>query len=388
MDESTIRQRANVCCKLFEVLVVICPAYDDSRKATTIHAEDQLARFKIWAGNIGVDAEGHGSLDYRLRDSPQARLLMLELLESLQSHLQRGKLLEIVQSHVSPCSNINTAIEIGKPSDEFADSRGSSLTPDGTRLNAYECSQSSAVSSSFHGTETESLAELLQLSPFEQRIHGVEQTIDRLYRLSIAIRRPSLVGQNTKAANFTIRDDEGNEVDAEFESYALKRATHQFPHAPPWLLKRLATAITLRRRRFLYRHRHQKKLRSKSFNGLPERSPTPLPPSGDGGSTIIGAQTLRVPSQAKNGTDNRYLKPLISQTSATSASFFPPERSRAMSFFEKSSQVSTAFQSSHEPAFSVQVPDAPQVSPGSKEFECPYCCLMLPIEEAKGSKWR
>lgn len=94
MDETTIRERANDVSKLFDVLIVICPASDETRKAKTISAEDQLARFKIWTGNIGVDAEGHASLDYRLRDSPQARMLMLELLESLQSHLQRGMLHE------------------------------------------------------------------------------------------------------------------------------------------------------------------------------------------------------------------------------------------------------------------------------------------------------
>lgn len=244
------------------------------------------------------------------------------------------------------------------------------------------------VSSSFHGTETESLVELLQLSPFEQRMHGVEQTIDRLYRLSIAIRRPSIVSQNVKAANFVIRDDEGNEVDAEFEDYALKRATHQFPQAPSYLLKRLATAITLRRRRFLYRHRHQKKLRSQLFSALPDRSPSIPSPSGDGGSTIVGAQTLQLSPQTKNITDNRYLKPLISQTSATSASFFPAEKAQAVCFFETSSKALTAFQNSLDQASHMQVPDAPQVSRGSKEFECPYCWLMLPIEEAKGYKWR
>lgn len=102
MDEATIRERANAACKIFEVLNVICPAPDESRKAKAVDAEDQLARFKIWAGNIGVDAEGHASLDYRLRDSPQARALMLELIERLQSHLQRGKLYE--GSRISLCN--------------------------------------------------------------------------------------------------------------------------------------------------------------------------------------------------------------------------------------------------------------------------------------------
>jgi hypothetical protein len=97
MDETAIRKRASAVCKSFAALIFICPASDETRKAKTINVEDQQARFRIWAGNIGVDAEGHASLDYRLRDSPQAHSLMLELLESLQSHLQRGGLLETVK---------------------------------------------------------------------------------------------------------------------------------------------------------------------------------------------------------------------------------------------------------------------------------------------------
>ena len=283
--------------------------------------------------------------------------------------------------------NANVAIEIGRLSDDLTESQESSLGPDGTENETYEYSQSSAVSSSFQGTETESLAELLQLSAFEQRMHGVEQTIDRLYRLSVIIRRPSTISQNLKATNFAIKDDEGNEVDAQFQDYALKRATHQFLQAPPYLLTRLAAVITLRRRRFLYRHRHQKKLRSQPFRGLHERSPSPPSLSGDRGSTIVGASTVRLSPEVKHGTDNRYLKPLISQTSATSASFFPLDRARVMSL-GMSSAVSTALQTPLDQGSCVQVPDAPQVSPGSKEFECPYCWLMLSIEEAKGSKWR
>ena len=53
--------------------------------------EDQYGRFNIWARNVGVFASGHASLDYRLREDPQPRVLARELLEGLQDQLQRGK---------------------------------------------------------------------------------------------------------------------------------------------------------------------------------------------------------------------------------------------------------------------------------------------------------
>jgi hypothetical protein len=39
--------------------------------------EDQFARIKMCAGNIGAFADGHASLDYRLRDNEQTQEFML-----------------------------------------------------------------------------------------------------------------------------------------------------------------------------------------------------------------------------------------------------------------------------------------------------------------------
>jgi hypothetical protein len=52
---------------------------------------EQYARFKIWAGNIGTFAEGHASLDYRLRDSLSTQRFMLYLLIALADFIHRGK---------------------------------------------------------------------------------------------------------------------------------------------------------------------------------------------------------------------------------------------------------------------------------------------------------
>ena len=55
--------------------------------------EDQFARFRVWAGNIGAFAEGHASLDYRLRDSPQTQSFMSDFLVSLADFIHRGEYL-------------------------------------------------------------------------------------------------------------------------------------------------------------------------------------------------------------------------------------------------------------------------------------------------------
>jgi hypothetical protein len=221
-------------------------------------------------------------------------------------------------------------------------------------------------------------------TPLEHRLHGVEQTIDRLYRLSVAIRRPSIISQNAKAANFVIRDEDGTDVGEYFAQFALDWITHQFPDAPPVICARLANSITLRRKRFLYRRSHQKKLRVESYL-VPLLHARPPSPGREAESTVIARTVIESPPQTMLDKPNKFLKPrLLSQTSASNVSaqfktqdvFDPPP-----------SRPSTVFSGAFTEQASVAMPGPPKPSPGSKEFECPYCCMMLPMKEAIESHW-
>jgi hypothetical protein len=57
---------------------------------TAIH--DDLARFKLWSGNIGAHRTGRSSLDHRLRDSSRLREQVAKLLDELAKSLYEGKL--------------------------------------------------------------------------------------------------------------------------------------------------------------------------------------------------------------------------------------------------------------------------------------------------------
>jgi hypothetical protein len=50
---------------------------------------DRLGRFQIWASNLGVFADVHASLDYRLRDVKDVRVLILQLLSSIKESLHQ-----------------------------------------------------------------------------------------------------------------------------------------------------------------------------------------------------------------------------------------------------------------------------------------------------------
>lgn len=96
--------RAQDCCEQFELLLrikeeigVTDEAEDNSHDVTWI--QDQFARFKMWAGNIGAFAEGHASLDYRLRDSDETKQLLLDFLASLGDLICTGELLRALLFH-------------------------------------------------------------------------------------------------------------------------------------------------------------------------------------------------------------------------------------------------------------------------------------------------
>jgi hypothetical protein len=83
VSNATIAGRAWACAIRFNALA--------SQAGQTMPAfEDQLARFNIWGANIGVFADAHASLDYRVRNSPKVKAMMMQLLQALKRKLQFG----------------------------------------------------------------------------------------------------------------------------------------------------------------------------------------------------------------------------------------------------------------------------------------------------------
>ena len=53
--------------------------------------EDELGRFRVWAGNIGAHRVGQRSLDHRLRDATELKEAVEAYLTDLAMVLDRGK---------------------------------------------------------------------------------------------------------------------------------------------------------------------------------------------------------------------------------------------------------------------------------------------------------
>jgi hypothetical protein len=53
----------------------------------------QFDRFELWAVNLGLFVMGHGSLDYRIRDSESMRESIYKMIQNLNRSLDEGKTL-------------------------------------------------------------------------------------------------------------------------------------------------------------------------------------------------------------------------------------------------------------------------------------------------------
>lgn len=82
-----------LCLQAFDVLsaaVSTIDTSDDSRPQVFPLATitDQVARFKIWVGNIDAHQKGMSSLDYRLREASHIRAQVVRLLGDLLARLR------------------------------------------------------------------------------------------------------------------------------------------------------------------------------------------------------------------------------------------------------------------------------------------------------------
>lgn len=249
---------------------------------------------------------------------------------------------------------------------------------------SISASSGSYVSSETSVASTDDTQDLSESATAVSHLGGIEETIDRLYRFTWLIRTPSAASQNAKAITFRMKDDYGCNYEEAFQKYAEEVVKHRCPDAGPELVRKISEAITLRRKRFLYRRHHQDKL---SFGPL--ETPDTVdrgasfrtsPLSTDHGGGSIG-QSGRTSERLTTGLRRVTL-------SATSASALSKLHFRQDAVFQAQSVASTTLYAPDDTADSFQPPPPPTVPAGSKEFECPYCYIMMPIKEARPAHWK
>ena len=374
----TIAGRAWACAIRFNELA-------SQASQTTPVFEDQLARFNIWAANIGVFADAHASLDYRARNSPKVKAMMMQLLQALKRKLQFGKYL----FDILKCLPVLTIIALGTVEmlretelnnkvSSIADTRFDDAHSESSQS---ETSRTSTISSN---DSQISSASSIPSSPVVQCMKDIEAAINRLHRLTMSIRKSSTHNRNLTAAKFAILDENGEDTSTHFESFALRLAQARFPVANPVLHKRLANLTLQRRKVFSYQQRHQQKLAKVVYptarHSTVQQSPRTHP-------RIQLAQSPESLQRGEPSSPRAFLKGLAINRALSTTTASALTATSVLSRPAPSIVSSSAASSSPNPTATL-FPPAPKTGPDAKEFQCPYCGLMLAVKELKPRRWR
>lgn len=338
-EPETIRKNAKACLDLFSQGLQLLNQSDvsDARRGL----QDEFARFQLWTSNIGVFAELHSSLDFRLREFSDIKEPFLRQLATIESRLYQFN----EDAH-------QTRLE--DSIDEEADESDSS-------------SSNSRTSSIFQDWDK---AQLLQ---------SIRQSIDWLHRLSNLVRKASFANQHKRADKFKLEDADKNDLVEMLTNYYAKVIKREFNGLPDTLVQRLAVSMVTRRRRIMYRRSQQQHWKLQQVEYMAKRlKPTPQP----GPPTILEP----TPEQKVDLHSERATTPVETRTVAQSRLTATTLDANIRRKFSTPSGISKGSTTPLDQKSKVLVPPPPMAAKSGETFICDYCCLILESQIALNNK--
>jgi hypothetical protein len=355
LSRSCLQGFTNLC----ESLKILSGDHRFATQISLVDVEDELGRFRVWAGNIGAIQVGHSSLEYRLRG---ASLVLQNVFKLL------GELKSVLHEITSVISGTRLPYDEQVISDELDDElelEGLETDPDET-------------------PKTE----------LEQNYLSIVDIIDNLYKLSIYIRNPTSLTRFSKASSFQAIDPEsGVDLLARYEEFDIEHVRHVFqdlrqnyPEQIRFqnndLIERLGKGISRRRQQFMYWKRHRDKLSAKiTVKEAPVQGYKIVPSRPD--------EIKRVEGDSRTNGENSALNVAVTEITktaftATTATLFVHHDNNPD---EIQSMISAATTARGLDGARASLPPPPKL-PGGKDFECPYCFTICPAKYLKEQNWR
>ena len=173
MDHGTHISGQNPSESILEVARNVATVFARGRAKHVEHylkseLENELGRFKIWAGNLGVFAPGNASADYRLREDSDIRGVIIQMLDRLRQNIKQA---------------------IDPPIPEEPDEHDE----DGASKNTDSSSESSTSISLDEDSDADAEIEIEQDSDSndipKKALSEIKDIITRLYRLSAIVKK-------------------------------------------------------------------------------------------------------------------------------------------------------------------------------------------------------
>lgn len=359
-------------------------------------------RFELWASNLGLNAPGHGSLDYRLRDWEIADNVIRTLLKDVRNALADGRppdLRLLIEARLTPLitvvvllsDSIRAADGLRDAPLRNVDNERSALEED---LGSRE--QEDELRALGYGSEDEDVDTFAEA--IAMHAHTISDALDRLYRVATKIRNPATRQVSHKVASLKQVDPESGvdllDVYADhdyrhlLETFDRRREFAQEEHEvsvqeiDSWksgkthfLVTRLARANTARRKQFYQWRKHRLKLESASYVTSEAPEPDTLLP-GLVRPVLPSGMLLAAPSATGHSLP----------TTATMLNI------HSINWDEDKSTVSVseyAVNANADDDEVVEFPEPPAQKRGTKHFECHYCFTICPNAYLKSrDAWR
>ncbi|KKP07228.1 hypothetical protein THAR02_00658 [Trichoderma harzianum] len=375
-------------------------------------AESRLADLNLWASGVGALASPNASLDRRLRFQPKPRLVLINLLLTLQefisscrmhvmneTHDKKENIDNEAESETAPVSPAESTLELTLGDD--SNPTGSSAS----WFTALAYSLKTASDTSTDSSVGDELDDPHSEVTLKKAMKDVDDILDQLIMLGFAIRKSGTVARLRKAdSSFEPNENEDLRKHLEFillnsaagrqkyseesvENTTEKRMREVTPEQQHLILANLR-----RRHRFRYARRHQQKLDQFTIDTLVAMSKplvhtteehqgtTPRlnrsPTSDDGKSLPTEDFSSTTPS---NAPPKNLQGPEMSATTPS-----VPEGDIlqiAIPMAAAASRVSVSVATMHYPS-------PPPISQQMRGFKCPCCYQTLPEMFQNWSRWR
>ncbi|KAF7874884.1 hypothetical protein EAF04_002058 [Stromatinia cepivora] len=321
--------------------------------------ENELGRFKIWAGNLGVFAPGRASVDYRLRDDADVKEVLIQMLDRLRQSTKQA---------------MDPPVILEEEEENEQDESSSESSEDSM---AISLDKDSDV-----GSETDDIP-IPQSDVVGTALNTIKDTINRLYRLSTIIKKPSSSNENMKVANFIAKKEEPEEL-KEFQTSVRWQIKFRLPDASQALVDKLVEAAVFRREKLEYRERHKEKLRQGVEQSFAIELAVPLLPKDTALRPIRyqrkAAPVLRQQAGSARGSLNTMQYSATEASSVNRLKFASYPKSVALSGITKSAVARRE---------QLDIPAPPYKSEGeSREAVCPYCFRIVDKEDMVQARWK
>lgn len=213
----------------------------------------------------------------------------------------------------------------------------------------------------------------------------MRDAIDRLHRLAKAIRQPGIASQTSKANHFKPRDELGQDVIEKFEKFSLEIVQQSYRGAASYLHQRLSRANAARRRLFLFRRKHQDILHGRNYNS-PKRRPSLSHQETQRTFSIVhDAEPKAIPFVSGSTTPGMHPDSQAQRSNAKATTFIESQFKPSTSSKAPSSVGGTSIASILDHS---RFPPPPKVPATRTQFECPYCCQLVPTSVLNKTRWR